>query len=335
MVKRRKKHFVLAFLVCSSLFGGHLLASSAYTINGKKIGLQQMKKKDPRSWYENEKNRYELVNKMAREHWLDLFFIDLAKKGSQSVESARAAWMAKNGSINDVDVVSMLNKHKNNPNLKDKSDAVRRKMVRDFLSENKRRKGLMALVDRAIQTGQLKIAYPKPSKPVFNIPVGKRDHVKGNTNAKLTIVEFSDFECPYCKLAASNVDAIMAKYKDKVKLVFKHFPLNFHPHAKSAARYAVCAENQGKFWEMHDSIFSDQKGINQSALDAKVGKLKLNTADFKDCLADNESSAKVDADRALGLKLGVAGTPSFFINGQQTEGGISLEMVEQALQKLN
>jgi protein-disulfide isomerase len=156
--------------------------------------------------------------------------------------------------------------------------------------------------------------------------------VRGNPNAPVTIVEFSDFQCPYCARGASTVDELLKKYPNDVKVVFKHFPLGFHNWAKPAAIAANCAAKQDDeaFWGLHDEFFAKQKEINASNVMAKSRAYLESTgidlgawgacAEKTDGAEYMEVAAAVDADMALGQSLGVTGTPGFFVNGTFLNG---------------
>ncbi len=155
---------------------------------------------------------------------------------------------------------------------------------------------------------------------------------RGNADAKVTIVEFSDFQCPYCTRGANTVEEILVKYPNDVKFVFQHFPLNFHPWAKPAAIAANCAANQNHdaFWTLHDSFFKNQKQLKPDNVVAESKKyLKdsgIDMAAWEKCAGDTSSpeyvaeAAKVDADMAFGQAMGVSGTPGFFVNGEFLNG---------------
>jgi protein-disulfide isomerase len=143
---------------------------------------------------------------------------------------------------------------------------------------------------------------------------------RGPDGAKVTIVEFSDFECPYCSKAEDSVDQVMKNYAGKVKLVFRHYPLPFHSHAAKAAEAAACAEEQGKFWEMHKQMFSNQKALELTDLKGYAKSVGLDEGKFTECLDSGRLAAKVKADQEAGSKVGVNGTPAFFINGVKLSG---------------
>lgn len=138
--------------------------------------------------------------------------------------------------------------------------------------------------------------------------------------AKVKIVEFSDFECPFCGSAAPTVKAITEKYGEDVSVSYAHFPLSFHPSARPAALASECAAEQGKFPQYHDKLFANQQSLSTASLKQYAVDLGLNAEQFNGCLDSQKYGSEVDADFALGSQSGVSGTPTFFINGQKLVG---------------
>lgn len=177
--------------------------------------------------------------------------------------------------------------------------------------------------------------------------VTANDPILGNPDAKVTIVEFSDFQCPFCRsFFEETFSEIKKQYVDtgKVRIVFRDFPLSFHPAARPAALAAQCAHDQGKFWEFHDKLFIEQakKGnatIEFGVFDLKTwaGQLGLNRATFDACLDSEQHEDDVQADIDAGTGAGVTGTPSFFVNGIQLVGAQPFAafkaVIEQELEK--
>lgn len=156
--------------------------------------------------------------------------------------------------------------------------------------------------------------------------VTPQDRVKGPANAPVTILEFSDFECPYCKMASGVVKEVLAAYPDKVKLVYRHFPLrDKHPDAQYAAEAAECAGDQGKFWEISDVIFANQEKLSAADIDKYAKDLSLDMGKFGDCLKAGKFKTKIDADVASGGEYGISGTPSFFVGNEFVSGGSTVE----------
>jgi len=160
----------------------------------------------------------------------------------------------------------------------------------------------------------------KPTAPVADIDVAGR-LFRGGANAEVLIVEYSDFQCPFCERVTPTVQQILSTYGDQVKLVYKHFPLeSLHPNAVKAAEASECAADQGKFWEMHDAMFADQNKLSTTDLKATAAGLGMDSTAFNACLDGGSKLAIVSADATEGSNYGVSGTPTFFINGQMVVG---------------
>ena len=143
----------------------------------------------------------------------------------------------------------------------------------------------------------------------------------GPANAPVTLVEFADFECPFCGGLYPTLKQIEKNYADKVRFVYRQFPLvNMHPHAQKAAEASLCANEQGKFWEFHDSMFSRQQQLEIADLKQRAVTLKMDTAAFNQCLDSGKHAATIRRDQEDGRKSGVSSTPTLFINGRQING---------------
>ena len=153
----------------------------------------------------------------------------------------------------------------------------------------------------------------------------------GPTDSKVTIVEFSDFQCPFCSRAADAVTEIKKKYGDKVHFVFRQFPLSFHKDAHLAAQAALAAGEQGKFWEYHDKLFENQRALSREDLEKYAKELKLDLAKFKKALDKGEYKDEVDADLKLGETVAVSGTPTMFLNGKRISNPTDTAAVSKAI----
>jgi protein-disulfide isomerase len=152
--------------------------------------------------------------------------------------------------------------------------------------------------------------------------VSTADHAQGNLNADLVIVEYGDYQCPYCGAAYPVLKELMKEYGSQVKFVFRNFPLSeMHQYARAAAIAAEAADLQGKFWEMHDAIYENQQNLDELYLFKLAENIGLNIAQFKEDIQKTELEEKVDSDFESGIMSGVNGTPSFFINGNKFNGG--------------
>lgn len=173
-----------------------------------------------------------------------------------------------------------------------------------------------------------------PTQPAGPVPeVTGEDHVKGNANAKVTLIEYSDFECPYCAKHNPSIDQALKDFPNDVRVIFRHFPLSFHPNAQKAAVASECAAKQGKFWEMHDGLFkmAETEGLSIEGMRKLAGDLKLNTGDFNVCLDGDETLGRVESDYNGGVAAGVSGTPGTFVNGKIVEGAVPYASFKQAI----
>ena len=187
---------------------------------------------------------------------------------------------------------------------------------RDPQEQARLRQALLVALRR--QTN-IHINLPAPEPPILSVSADDDPSV-GPANAPVTIVEFSDFQCPYCKLSLPTIKEILAKYPDKVRVVYRDYPGPNHPHAQQAAEAAQCAGDQGKFWEYHNSLFDRQtpgSGWNFTELAKEIG---LNQDAFVTCLNTGRYREEVAKDLQDGFKLGVTSTPTFFINGRPLVG---------------
>jgi len=160
-------------------------------------------------------------------------------------------------------------------------------------------------------------------------PVGERDHVQGSERALVTLVEYGDYECPYCGEAYVVVKALQRHFKDKLRLVFRNFPLSeAHPHAAHAAQAAEAAAVQDKFWAMHDQLYENQQALEDEDLAQYAAALSLNIPLFNRQMTDHHVTARIREDFLSGVRSGVNGTPTFFINGVRYDGSYNLaEMI--------
>src|ERR1700730_3678191 len=147
-------------------------------------------------------------------------------------------------------------------------------------------------------------------------PVSKRDHMRGPRSAEVSLVEYGDFECTYCRAADPIVAGLIEALGDQLSVPSRHFPLRqAHPHAQHAAEVAEAAASQGKFWEMHDTLFARQDALDDVSLLKYAAELTLDTERVSRELASHEHAGRVEEDRQSGLQSGVNGTPTFYIDG--------------------
>jgi protein-disulfide isomerase len=159
---------------------------------------------------------------------------------------------------------------------------------------------------------------PDP-KTVYKVPIGD-SHAKGPDTAKVTIVEWSEFQCPFCTRVLPTIEQLRKDYGDDLRVVFKHNPLPMHNRAMAAAQAAEAAGKQGKFWEMHDILFANQRELTDENFEKWAKEIGLDVAKFKKDMEDPVLKKKITDDQQLGNRLGARGTPAFFINGRFLSG---------------
>jgi protein-disulfide isomerase len=192
--------------------------------------------------------------------------------------------------------------------------------------------------DILAKTGPGQIAAQRPNAPdpnqVYQIPVGTSP-VKGKANAPVTLVEFSDFQCPFCAQASKMPEEVLQAYPDKVTFIYKHFPLEqIHPNAKGAAKAACAAQKQGKFWEMHDELFANSRALQAENLKNYAQKVGLDVQKFEADFNSPDCENAVAQDVATARQAQVSGTPTFFLNGKRVQNRSTdavKAMVEEAL----
>ncbi|HZA50995.1 MAG TPA: DsbA family protein, partial [Myxococcaceae bacterium] len=190
------------------------------------------------------------------------------------------------------------------------------------------------------------VAAPAPAQPSPGAPAAPpvvkdiqitSSPVKGPKNAPVTIVAFSDFECPFCSRVVPTLKEVEKQYQGKVRVAFKHQPLPMHPNAKLAAAASMAAHEQGKFWEYHDLLFANQRALDRASLEKYAQDLKLDLKKFRTALDTNKYDAQITADSSEGMRVGANGTPTFFINGRQVVGAQPLEsfkaVIDEELKK--
>lgn len=156
--------------------------------------------------------------------------------------------------------------------------------------------------------------------------------VWGNKQAKVTLVEFADYECPACRASFIPIKMVLPQYRDTIQFVFKHFPLSYHEKAYPASHASLCAQEQGKFWEYHAKLFQGELSLHE--FENYAHQLNLNMDNFKTCMASNKFKSTIEKDIAQGSTIGVQGTPTLYLNGKQIKGKITVQFLNQLLAKI-
>lgn len=190
--------------------------------------------------------------------------------------------------------------------------------IKSYLEQERRQKSWHEYVASLRERAKVEMRLEPP-----RIQVAASGPVRGAAGAPVTIVEFSDFECPFCRRAEATVRQVLDRYPQQVRLVYRHFPLAMHPEARPAAEAAACAGDQGKFWEFHDKLLSGP--LDAAARERYAGEIGLDVGKYKACVAQRQFKDAVAADEKAGEQAGVSGTPAFFVNGVPLSGARPLE----------
>jgi protein-disulfide isomerase len=201
--------------------------------------------------------------------------------------------------------------------------------IKDFLVSQRALQARAQLIDelKAKSSGVKVMLDP----PRYTVATTTADPVRGVASAPVTIIEFSDYQCPFCARVNPTLEQVRKTYGDKVKIIFKDFPLPNHPQAPKAAEAAHCAGEQGKYWELHDHMFANQRALNVPELKQYAATLGLDAAKFNQCLDSGKHAGLVAAGTAQGERMGVNSTPTLYINGRPLIGAQPFEAFKQII----
>jgi len=171
---------------------------------------------------------------------------------------------------------------------------------------------------------------PPGSDQIFKVALGDAPQL-GSADAKVTIVEWSDFQCPFCGRVEPTLQQLLDEYKGKIRIAWKNQPLSFHPNAMPAAEAAMAAHEQGKFWEFHDALFKKQGQLSPALYDEVARKLGLDMDRFHASIEAHKSAAHIQSDMTAGRAVGAEGTPTFFINGKKLVGAQPIDAFKQLI----
>ena len=232
----------------------------AYTVNGDKVTVGQVLKANPAKFYDLEKQKYALIQQIAETKYMDDFWANLAKTKKVSEDEAKKAYMEENAKVSDVELKVALQQYGSHPSLASLPQAEKEKQIGDYLKATKAQEISTTILGTAKKDGKLVIDYPKPQEPVYDVKITANDPMrfgpkptdttpiacKGD-DCQITVVEYSEFECPFCSRVKPTIEKLLTKYKGKVRWTVRDYPLPFHKRAKPAAIAARCAQDQGKY----------------------------------------------------------------------------------------
>ena len=205
------------------------------------------------------------------------------------------------------------------------------KMAADALTTQNKQVRRAHLFQELSKKYPVEILVVKPEAPRINVTYAPDDPSKGSRQAPVTIVEFTDFQCPFCKRAMETLKQVEKAYPKEVRIIARQYPLPFHDRGKPAAEAALCAKEQGKYWEYREKLFENQTHLDDADFRTYAKDAGLNAKKFDQCLSEHRQAARVEADLADGKRFGVNGTPHFFINGESVVGAQPYESFKQAI----
>lgn len=273
--------------------------------------------------YEMDLARYRFVESLAR-----LRFVTQKTKKYRHLNTeerpfaAEEKWLKKSFDPKKTEVATAFEKLKDDKQLEKLSEAEKKKVIRNYLTQQNRVKELTLATDAAVQQGELKINLNEPQAPTVQFNPSAQLAL-GNPDAPIHVVEFTDFQCPYCKKFSSVAQEVLRKYGQKLKWDVRHFPLSFHAQARPAAKAVFCASEQGRLSQAKEWIFHAQDKLAEENVFSDMQKqLGLDKDAFESCLKSERASAQIQKDLDEGNRVGVAGTPTVYVNGRKFDGDI-------------
>src|SRR5690554_863239 len=279
--------------------------------------------------YEAEAKLFELKFYRLKSIMLQRFMDADPRKKNLSNDEFLEKYIAKNVKVTDKEIDAFI-KEQNIPN-EHINDQVKEK-IRNYLAMERKKEAVDKWIAEQTKKTPVEVYIPKPRRPTFDVSVGNAPTF-GPKTAKVTIIEFSDFQCPFCAKGADILTELKKKYGNKIQVAFKNYPLPFHNHAEIAAVAGLCANEQSTnhFWKMHDEMFRNQDSLSNEGLKKLAKNAGLKMEAFEKCLSENKYLDQVRADMEEGKKINVKSTPTFFVNGQLIAGAQPVEVFSQII----
>lgn len=315
----------LAFAVLS--FSAH--GQALYSVSGKTYELKDLSPAQQQQFFEIQFESYEKTRQSVDSVLLENYFDEEAKKQKKTKEEVSNKLLeVKEPSDKEVKKWYDENKAKIPPNYQfDQIKGEIAKIVKQERTNTKRTE----LLDKIKKDGKFSLTLSKPVAPVLDVKA-EGFPTKGKEGAKVSIVEFADYQCPHCKSAADTLKKITDKMKDKVRFTFIDFPINPSGISREVAEVSHCAAEQGKFWEFHYKAFESQETLAKGSGEKIAKDLKLDEGKLKACMDAGKGKAMVDKGRAEGDRIGVSGTPFVLINGHRYVGAHTLEALTKEIE---
>lgn len=309
------------------------------TYDSMNLKMSELTPEENAALIKDQKQIYETAQRILENHYLDSWFANYEVKNKfATLDEAKKDYYQKNAIVSDKEVSQFIKENATNKELLKIPQSQQASVVRQYLFKVAQARAEQSILAEAYKQDKLKlVAYSKPQEQVVEILGGGHVFDPNLKNPKVTIVEFADYQCPFCVKANADITKFVSAYKGKVQYIFMDFPLlDKHPQALPAALAAKCAANQGKYWEMHSAIFdrAPMDELNTAKYTAFAQKLELDMNQFKDCQNDLAQKESIEADLNEGLRVGVNETPTIYINGQKFDDYITFDNLKSSVDKL-
>ncbi len=325
------------WLACSTREGASPEASPAgrqvvAEIDGKPVTMSELD-----TWIKEDLYKHEIAQKSASEVFdlrseaLDrmlaerLVSVEAQRKGI-TIEELMKQESAKAPAVTNQEISAFYDENKARVGNQTLEQLAPR--IRSHLEHQKKQEAWSKYLDSLREQAKVVVRLEQP-----RVKVAADGPARGPQGAPVTIVEFSDFECPFCRREESTVKELLARYPDKVRFVYRHFPLPMHPRAQPTAEAAACADEQGHFWDYHAKLFTDPPHLEDADLQRYATELGLDTTAFQQCVSQHKTKDLVGSDLAAGKAAGVSGTPAFFVNGLMISGARPVDSFTKVIDK--
>lgn len=299
------------------------------SINGQNITEEQLIGDDRLDFFDLKKREYELKMERLNKIMQEVILGADAKKSGMTLDDYIAKKIAGDIKISDREYKKFVeDKHIPQAQI---NDQVKERIMA-YLKEQKKQDLVQAAIAKSTKNSPVEVYFQKPKMQV-NVDPGQGTPMWGKSDAKVTIVEFSDYQCPFCNRANDTVDQVKKKYGNKVKLFYRNFPLPMHKDARPAAEASLCVFEQGndKYWKYSDILFHNQDKLDSANLEKFAGQVGADAKKFKECFDSKKFASRVQQDTQYGEKIGVRSTPTFFVNGQLVSGAVPIETFSEVI----
>ena len=321
--------FALGMLMAATIINANKgpstdAASELIHYKGSSYTLSDLPTSVAMPYYEMEHEHFEKQRAFLEEAVIQLVAAEQAKKENISEEKAIEKLLTVTPpSEEEVNNFFEANKDRiSKPFYEIKAD------ITQYLTQQKEREKRLELLAELEQKGDFSLLIQAPTSPTVFIDTEGYPSA-GNPNAKVKIVEFADYQCPHCKEASHQLHALLEEYQDQIQLTYMDFPINRSGISRKVSEGAVCADQQGKFWEYNNAAFEEQAQLSDESPLLMAKTLQLDIAQFENCITNPATAKKVKASELQAISLGVRGTPAIYINGRKLEG----HYLDKALKK--